>query len=289
MESLNVFHLPTLGLIVLVILGLVIGRCINVIINFIPTNLYADMKSECLAFLEIEDPSDATQREQIPVPRSISSCPNCHYFYRWTEKIPLLSYLFLLGKCSKCRANLSIRVPVVELLSVVLLIGLVIVYGLNLKALLIFLFSFSLLIVTCIDLEHQLVPDSIVLPILWLGLIISTYDVFVSPKDAIIGAAIGYLLFWLLGYLYQIVRKAEGLGLGDAKLLAMISAWQGYELLPLTIAIAFIMLGIVSVTLLHFRGLSDKKMLIPFSPMLSIAGFVTFFWGETIFNYLLSY
>lgn len=202
-----------------------------------------------------------------------SHCPVCHHALKWTHNIPLLSYLMLKGRCRFCASRISSQYPLVELLTGIMGVFLFWKFGLTPAFIATAFFSFVLIALIVIDLEHQLLPDILTLSLLWAGLLASLYPIFVSPEQAIMGAAIGYLSFWLIAKLYEHIRGHEGMGYGDFKLLAAIGAWVGAKSLLEVVLISSLLGTAVGLTLLISKK-ANSKTPIPFGPFLAIAGWV---------------
>lgn len=286
------------------ILGLIIGSFLNVVIYRYPIILKRQWQDDCCDFLCDEDPSSdeldkkrslsqafvspckklLSQRKQkvfnLSVPRS--RCPHCQHKIRFYENIPIISWLFLKGKCSKCQQKISARYPLVELLTGLLSLAVASQYGANLQTLALLIFLWSLISLSLIDFDTKLLPDDITLPIMWLGLVISFFDFsLVSTSNALIGAIAGYLSLWTVFQLFKLVTGKEGMGYGDFKLFALLGAWLGWEMLPAIIMLASLAGAIIGISLQLFLK-KDRSIPIPFGPYLSIAGLLALFWGEQI-------
>jgi len=210
-----------------------------------------------------------------------SSCPHCGHEIRPWENIPVISYLFLRGKCSGCQAKISLRYPLVELSCGVLSAYVAWHFGFGWQAGGMLVLAWGLLAMSLIDADHQLLPDTLVLPLLWLGLIANNFGLFTSLEDALWGAVAGYLSLWSVFWLFKLVTGKEGMGYGDFKLLAMLGAWGGWQILPLTILLSSVVGAVLGVIMLRLRDASTSTP-IPFGPYLAIAGFIALLWGKQI-------
>jgi len=224
----------------------------------------------------------------LVVPRS--RCPACGAAIKAWQNIPVLSYLLLGAQCSNCQALISIRYPLVETLTAILAATCAWHFGFGWEALMAIGLSFALVAISLIDADHQIIPDSIVIPLMWVGLIMSLFHplagadtLFIAPQDAVVGAVAGYLSLWSVYQLFKLVTGKEGMGYGDFKLLAALGAWLGWQALPTIILMSAVVGAIIGIVLIIFRG-RDRQIPIPFGPYLAAAGWITMLWGETIKN-----
>jgi leader peptidase (prepilin peptidase)/N-methyltransferase len=206
------------------------------------------------------------------------------------QNIPLISYLFLRGRCATCKVPISMRYPAVELLTALLAATVAWHFGAGWEALMAIVLSITLVAIAMIDADTQLIPDSIVLPLMWLGLAMSLFhpmpganSLFISPRDAIVGAMAGYLTLWSVFWLFKIVTGKDGMGYGDFKLLAALGAWLGWQQLPMIIMMSAVVGAAINIVAIVARG-KDRSIPIPFGPYLAAAGWITMIWGETIKN-----
>lgn len=260
-----------------VILGLMVGSFLNVVIHRLPKMMEREWHSNCL---ELQgQPISEAPKYNIVTPSS--ACPHCGHKITALENIPVISYLALRGKCSACKAPISIRYPLIETLTGVL-IGLVSwKFGYTGTALFAWLFTFSLIALTFIDFDTQLLPDDITLPLLWLGLLFNLNGGFTDLKSAVIGAIAGYLILWSIYWLFKLATGKEGMGYGDFKLLAAIGAWFGWQLLPAVILLSSVLgAGIgIGLIVLAKRG---REVPMPFGPFLAIGGIAALFFGQQL-------
>jgi leader peptidase (prepilin peptidase)/N-methyltransferase len=256
------------------IIGLLVGSFLNVVIHRLPKMMERDWRAQCAELSESEVRKEAPYN--LSTPRS--ACPHCNHKISALENIPVISYLFLRGKCNGCRAPISIRYPTVEAISGVLSAFAAWHFGFGVTGLSALIFVWALIALTCIDLDTQLLPDDITLPLLWLGLLFNLSEAFTSLPDAVIGAIAGYLALWGVYWMFKLTTGKEGMGYGDFKLLAAIGAWLGWQMLPLVILLSSVVGAVVGITLIvavkHGRDIP-----IPFGPYLAGGGLIALFWG----------
>ncbi|HEY1027188.1 MAG TPA: A24 family peptidase [Pseudomonas sp.] len=266
-----------------VIFGLLIGSFLNVVVYRLPLMLQRDWQSQAREVLELP-PAPPAETFNLLLPNS--SCPCCGHEIRPWENVPVVSYLFLRGKCSSCKTPISKRYPLVELACGVLSGYVAWHFGFTWQTGAILVLSWGLLAMSLIDADHQILPDALVLPLLWLGLIVNHFGLFTSLEDALWGAIAGYLSLWSVYWLFKLITGKEGMGYGDFKLLAMLGAWGGWQVLPLTILLSSLVGAVLGMIMLRLRG-SDTSTPIPFGPYLAIAGWIALLWGDVITgNYL---
>lgn len=259
------------------VLGLMVGSFLNVVIHRLPKMLEIGWHQQC-AELRGEDPVPSPPYN-LMVPRS--ACPHCNHAISAWENIPVISYLLLRGKCKGCGAAISPRYPIIEALSGILSAYAAWYFGFGLTAAGALLLIWALLALTVIDFDTQLLPDDITLPLLWLGLLLSLFNVFTDLHSAVLGAVIGYLTLWVVYWLFKLVTGKEGMGYGDFKLLAALGAWLGWQMLPLIILLSSMVGAVVGITLMvalkHGRNIP-----IPFGPYLAGGGLIALFWGQNL-------
>lgn len=260
------------------VLGLLAGSFLNVVIHRLPLMMEREWRAQCVELLAIEG-EPARERLGLVLPRS--HCPRCGYTLSALENIPVLSYLVLRGKCSACGGRISLRYPSVEILTAMLSTLVAWHFGLGWTAMAALFLTWALIALCFIDLDHQLLPDSITLPFLWLGLALSLFDMFANSRTAILGALGGYLSLWSIYILFKWITGKEGMGSGDFKLLAMLGAWMGWQSLPVVILMSSLVGALVGITLVLARG-RDKHLPLPFGPYLATAGWITLLWGKDI-------
>ena len=285
-ELLNLFsQQPTVFAIFVLILGLLIGSFLNVVIHRLPIMMEREFKTDAIEYFELDQPQ-SNDKFNLVVPRS--ACPNCQHQISALENIPLVSYLWLKGQCSQCSTKISARYPLVELLTGLLSMAVALQFGVTWQCLAALILTWSLVALTFIDIDKMLLPDSIVLPMLWLGILLNLDSLFVDINSSIIGAAIGYLSLWTIFWGFKLVTGKEGMGYGDFKLFALFGAWFGWQYLPTIILLSSIAGAVIGITILAVRG-QDKNIPIPFGPYLAVAGWIVLMWGEHINNAYLNY
>lgn len=263
------------------LLGLFIGSFLNVVIARLPVMMEREWQAEIAEFRGT--PIAEAERFNLITPRS--RCPHCGHTISALENIPLVSFLFLRGHCCHCQASISIRYPLVEMLTAVLSACVAWHFGYSLITAGALVFVWIMIALAFIDFDTRLLPDSLTLPLLWMGLIFNLLTGNVSPEDAIFGAVAGYLFLWLVYWLFKLVTGKEGMGYGDFKLLAAIGAWLGWQALPLTVVLASVsgaLFGIVLVAL----GRHRRNTPMPFGPFLAVAGLLVLFQGKALATFL---
>ncbi|MES1998322.1 MAG: A24 family peptidase [Pseudomonadota bacterium] len=259
------------------LLGLLVGSFLNVVIHRLPKMMAREWTEQCAVLRDEEAP--AASPYNLVVPRS--ACPACGHAIGALENIPLLSYVWLRGKCAGCGIHISARYPLVELVTGILSAFAAWHFGFGWAAAGALLFIWALVALSFVDFDTQLLPDSITLPLLWLGLLFNLTGVYVPLADAVVGAVLGYLILWSVYWLFKLVTGKEGMGYGDFKLLAAIGAWLGWKVLPVVILLSSVIGAVVGIGLIVLarRG---RSVPIPFGPYLAGAGLVALFWGERI-------
>ncbi|WP_299771774.1 A24 family peptidase [uncultured Pseudoteredinibacter sp.] len=273
---------------VVCILGLLVGSFLNVVIYRLPKMLEREWKQYCGEILELKETAqESTSKEEFNLVVPASTCPSCDHKIRAWENIPVISYLFLRGRCSNCKSSISIRYPIIEAVTAALSAVLAIKFGFGWQLAAALLLTWALISLTMIDIDTQLLPDNITLPLLWLGLILNSQGLFTSLTDALWGAVFGYLSLWSVYWIFKLLTQKEGMGYGDFKLLAALGAWMGWQALPVTILLSSVVGAVIGIAGILIMG-RDKNIPIPFGPYLAIAGWIYFMWGETIVNAYLS-
>ncbi len=268
--------------------GLCIGSFLNVVIYRLPIMMQQDWRNQCVEFLELSKEKEKGSDEpyNLVIPRS--RCPGCNHLIRSWENIPVISYLFLKGKCKNCGTGISIRYPFIEVITAVLSVFVIWYFGFTWQAAAALLFTWSMVCLTFIDFDHQLLPDSISLPLLWLGIICNMFGLFTTLENSIIGAIAGYLSLWTFANLFKIITKKEGMGHGDFKLFALLGAWLGWQLLPFIILASSLVGAIIGISLILIFG-HERSKPIPFGPYIAIAGWIAMFWGNDITQLYLTF
>jgi leader peptidase (prepilin peptidase) / N-methyltransferase len=272
-------------------LGLLVGSFLNVVIHRLPIMLEREWKAQAREFyppprgLWYDEEDSPPEPYNLVVPRS--ACPNCGAWITAAQNVPVVSYVLLRGKCASCGVRVSPRYPIVELVTALLSAAIAWKFGVHWYTAAALALTWSLIALTCIDFDHQLLPDSITMPLLWLGLLISLAGPLEGrwlPPDttsSVLGAAIGYLVLWSVYHLFKLVTGKEGMGYGDFKLLAALGAWLGWQSLPAIILLSALVGAIVGVSMVVWRG-RDRNIPMPFGPYLAGAGWIALMWGEDI-------
>jgi leader peptidase (prepilin peptidase)/N-methyltransferase len=275
---------PVTLLVVAGLLGLIVGSFLNVVAYRIPLMMERAWRAHCeeLKSHPFTPPAHVAESKRFDLWWPPSTCPGCGHAIAAQHNVPVLSFVWLKGRCASCGARISARYPLVETLAAVLGITTAYVLGPNWPAVAAGLaFTWTLLALTLIDLDHKLLPDSLTLPLLWAGLLVNVPGLFATLQSSVIGAAAGYIALWSVYQLFKLVTGKEGMGYGDFKLLAAIGAWIGWQLLPVVILISAVVGSAVGLALIAFGGRSGQTA-IPFGPYLAGAGFIALLWGERI-------
>lgn len=262
-----------------VLLSLIVGSFLNVVIYRLPKMLDYDWRQECAALMGNEEAAPEGPRMSLAHPRS--RCPHCSHPITALENIPLLSYLVLGGRCSACKARIGLRYPLVEAVTALLSALVVWRFGIGWESAAALVLTWGLIALAVIDLDTQLLPDVITLPLLWLGLLLSLGGWFADSQAAILGATLGYLCLWSVFHLFRLLTGKAGMGFGDFKLFALFGAWLGWQYLPQIILLSACAGALVGATLILVKG-RDSQIPIPFGPYLAVAGWIGLMWGDSI-------
>lgn len=265
-----------------VLLGLLVGSFLNVVIYRLPMMMEQAEQYYCKALLN-QTAEDNSEKPVFNLIQPRSRCPNCEHMITAIENIPLLSYLWQRGRCRHCNAKISIQYPIVEIISGVLTGIVAWHFGFGLQAGAAMVLTWALLALSVIDIKHQLLPDSITLPLLWLGLLCALLGIFTDLRSAVIGAMAGYLALWSVFQLFYLLTGKEGMGYGDFKLLALLGAWQGWQSLMTIIIFASLVGSLVGIAGILIAG-RDRNIPIPFGPYLAAAGWLALLWGDYLVN-----
>jgi leader peptidase (prepilin peptidase) / N-methyltransferase len=260
-------------------LGLIIGSFLNVVIHRLPIVLMRRWQQDCQDLTGQAAGSVTHEKFNLVTPRS--RCPHCGHAITALENIPVVSYLWLRGRCSACRKPISLRYPFVELFSATLAAATAWHFGFNAAGIAAIALTWLLIALAFIDIDHQLLPDVMVLPFLWVGLLLNLFNVFTPLPQAVIGAAAGYLSLWLVFHLFKLITGKEGMGYGDFKLFALFGAWLGWQSLPLIILLSSLIGALIGIGLIVLQG-RDRAKPLPFGPYLAAAGWVAMLWGDEI-------
>ncbi|QFU21022.1 A24 family peptidase [Shewanella eurypsychrophilus] len=277
----------------------VIGSFLNVVIHRFPVMMKREWQQECNLYLneyheqlikpiadKLDKPIDEyPEKYNLVVPGS--ACPKCKTDIKPWHNLPIIGWLMLKGKCASCNTSISARYPIIELLTGTAVAFLAYHYGPSWEFAFATLLTFVLIALTGIDLDEMLLPDQLTLPLLWLGLLINLNGTFTSPTDAVIGAAAGYMSLWTVFWAFKLITGKEGMGYGDFKLLAVLGAWFGWQLLPLIILLSSLVGAVVGIALIVSKKLHQGNP-IPFGPYIALAGWIAMIWGADINTWYLS-
>ena len=275
--------MPVLFYASVVVLGLVLGSFLNVVILRLPVILKNNWSRQCRELLEPEHEEDDASRQPFNLLRPASHCPSCGHRIRAIENIPVVSYIFLKGRCSACHTRIPPRYPIIELVTALLSVFTTLHFGYTQQTAAALAFTWMIIPLCVIDYDEQLLPDCITLPLLWAGLALSLAGVFIDSQASIIGAMSGYLCLWVVFHLFKLVTGKEGMGYGDFKLLAAIGAWVGWQALPVVILFSSVVGAITGILLIAVKG-RQRSQPIPFGPFLASAGWITLLWGQDILD-----
>lgn len=268
------------------VLGLLVGSFLNVVILRLPVMLERQWKAQCQELLEVAGAPGEGVSFNLVTPRS--RCPHCGHAISALENIPVLSWLALRGRCRGCGASIGLRYPAVELFTALLSAAVAWRFGFTTAAAAGLVLTWALVALSFIDIDQQLLPDGITLPLLWAGLLVNIPGTFVPLQAAVIGAAAGYLVLWLLFHAFRLLTGKEGMGYGDFKLLAALGAWMGWTMLPVIVLLSSVVGAAVGMTMILLRG-RDRNIPIPFGPYLAAAGWIALLWGSDLLGAYLSF
>jgi leader peptidase (prepilin peptidase)/N-methyltransferase len=265
------------------LLGLVVGSFLNVVAYRLPVMMERAWRAQAdeLKDQPFTPPVAVADGKRFDLWWPPSTCPGCGHGIAAQHNIPVVGFLWLKGRCASCGAKISPRYPIVEAFAAVLALAVASVFGASWQTVAALGFTWTLLALTLIDLDHKLLPDSLTLPLLWAGLLVNLPGTFAPLSSSVIGAAAGYLALWSVYWLFKLLTGKEGMGYGDFKLLAAIGAWVGWQLLPVVILLSAVVGSVVGIALIIFGGRSSQTA-IPFGPYLAAAGFIALLWGERL-------
>ena len=269
---------PVLLIGAVLLVGLAIGSFLNVVIHRLPIMLERRWREQCVT-LTGDSPAVASERYDLIVPRS--RCPHCGHRISALENIPVISWLWLGGKCRGCAKSISVRYPLVEIVTAALSAAVAWRFGLNAAMVGALVLTWSLVALSVIDYDHQLLPDDITLPLIWGGLALNLFGVYTSLSAAVVGAIAGYVSLWLVYQSFKLITGREGMGYGDFKLFAAFGAWLGWQALPLIILLSSFLGAAIGIGMILLRG-RDRSLPIPFGPFLCLGGWVALMWGDAI-------
>ena len=261
------------------LIGLTVGSFLNVVIHRLPIMIDREWQFELAQFNDPE--TELPEPEPFNLSRPRSRCPHCGHMITALENIPVISWLLLGRKCSNCQQPIAARYPIIELFTALASLMIAWHFGFGIQAAAALALTWALIAASMIDFDHQLLPDSITLPFLWLGLVLNLNDVFTDGASSVVGAVAGYLSLWTLYWLFKLATGKEGMGYGDFKLLALLGAWMGWQMLPVIVLLSSLVGAVVGIGLIVLRG-RDRNIPIPFGPYLAGAGWIALLWGQEI-------
>ncbi|CAG7856018.1 leader peptidase (prepilin peptidase) / N-methyltransferase [biofilm metagenome] len=272
---------PAIFICIISLLGLLVGSFLNVVIFRLPVMMQNSWRKDCMEYLGQEKEPIPVINEPFNLVHPHSRCPGCGASIKPYQNIPVISYLVLKGQCGNCQIPISIRYPLIEAFTAIVSAIIAWHFGCTAQTGFALLLTWSLIALSFIDIDHQLLPDSITLPVLWLGLFLSVFGLYTDSHASIIGAVAGYLTLWCVFHLFKLLTGKEGMGYGDFKLLALFGAWLGWQYLPAIILLSSLVGAVVGTTLIIFSK-HDRNIPIPFGPYLAAAGWITLIWGSDI-------
>jgi len=266
------------------VFGLAVGSFLNVVIYRLPVMMQNEWRRDCLEFLE-QPNSEDEKKFNLAVPRS--RCGECGHQITSLENIPVLSYLLLKGKCKNCGTHISWQYPLVELFTGLVSLVVAWQFGVSIQTVAALFLSWCLIAASGIDIGHKLLPDNITLPLLWLGILLSFFNVFVDLQSSVIGAMVGYMSLWSVFIVFKVITGKEGMGYGDFKLLALLGAWTGWKLIFIIILTSSVVGAVIGVTMILLKK-NERGTQIPFGPYLAGAGWITLLWGPQLSQFYFS-
>lgn len=271
---------PVLFVVLVAVLGALVGSFLNVVILRLPRRMEYEWKMEAAQVLEQAPPAGAAPPGIVRTP---SHCGACGAQIRPWHNIPVLGWLLLRGRCADCGKGISVQYPAVELLTALLSATVAWHYGPTVQCAAALAFTWLLVGMSGIDVRERLLPDAMTLPLLWLGLLLALFPVFVDLRTAVIGAMAGYVSLWLVFHLFRLITGKEGMGYGDFKLFAALGAWLGWQQLPLVILLSSMVGAVVGLVMMGMRRMNSERML-PFGPFLAAAGWIAMLWGPALLH-----
>ena len=279
-------NLPYLLTALACLIGLLVGSFLNVVIYRLPIMMQRNWRKECTEYLQI-DSAETELQDPFNLVFPLSRCPNCNSPIKPYQNIPVISYLFLKGQCAACSNPISSRYPIIEVLTAITSAIVASHFGYTPQTAFALLLTWSLIVLSFIDIDHQLLPDNITLPILWLGLFLSLFGLYTDSHASITGAIAGYTILWSVYHLFKLATGKEGMGYGDFKLLALFGAWLGWQYLPVIIILSSLVGAIIGLSMIIIIK-RDHNSPIPFGPYLAAAGWITLLWGNDLNQFYLS-
>ncbi|QZA81000.1 prepilin peptidase [Deefgea piscis] len=260
------------------VLGLLVGSFLNVVIHRLPLMMEREFKQECATLLDEPMPTPAAKYNLV-VPRS--ACPQCGHQITALENIPIFSWLLLRGQCRQCKNKISARYPLVELMTALISGGLAWHFGYSAPLIGALILAWFLITLIMIDADTYLLPDSLTLPLIWIGLIFNSFNVFTSLESAVYGAIAGYMSLWLVYWAFKLITGKEGMGYGDFKLLAALGAWFGWSMIPMIILLSSFAGAAIGIVMVLGQNRGWNKPM-PFGPYLGVAGLLALIWGKDL-------
>jgi len=268
------------------LIGLLVGSFLNVVIYRLPIMMQRNWRKECIEYLQI-DATESEPQETFNLVFPLSRCPNCNTPIKPYQNIPVISYLFLKGLCATCSHPISSRYPIIEAFTAITSAIVAWHFGDTPQTVFALLLTWSLIALSFIDIDHQLLPDNITLPVLWLGLFLSLFGLYTDAHNSIIGAIAGYTILWSVYHLFKLATGKEGMGYGDFKLLALFGAWLGWQYLPVIILLSSLVGALIGISMIIIVK-RDHNIPIPFGPYLAAAGWIALLWGNDLNQFYLS-
>ncbi|MDD1640605.1 MAG: A24 family peptidase [Methylococcaceae bacterium] len=268
------------------LISLLVGSFLNVVIYRLPIMMQRNWRKECIEYLQI-DSTESEPQETFNLVFPLSRCPNCNTPIKPYQNIPVISYLFLKGQCATCSNPISSRYPIIEAFTAITSAIVAWHFGDTPQTVFALMLTWSLIALSFIDIDHQLLPDNITLPVLWLGLFLSLFGLYTDAHNSIIGAIAGYTILWSVYHLFKLATGKEGMGYGDFKLLALFGAWLGWQYLPVIILLSSLVGAMIGISMIIFVK-RDHNIPIPFGPYLAAAGWIALLWGNDLNQFYLS-
>ena len=270
---------PILFSAVVGLIGLLVGSFLNVVIYRLPVMMQLSWRKDCQDYLGLASEPQAEEPFNLVLP--LSRCPGCNTPIKPYQNIPVISYIFLRGKCANCNNPISLRYPIIEAFTALTSVIIAWHFGFTPQTGFALLLTWSLIALSFIDIDHHLLPDSITLPVLWFGLFLSVFGLFTDSHASVIGAVAGYLVLWSIFHLFKLLTGKEGMGYGDFKLLALFGAWLGWQSLPIIILLSSLVGAVIGIAMIIFFR-HGRNTPIPFGPYLAAAGWIALIWGNDI-------
>ena len=283
----NLLTIPYILISLAALIGLLVGSFLNVVIYRLPIMMQRNWRKECSDYLQIKlDEEEPSEPFNLAFP--LSRCPHCNTAIKAYQNIPVISYVFLRGRCANCNKSIAARYPLIEVLTAISSAVVAYHFGDTTQTLFALALTWSLIALSYIDLDHQLLPDNITLPLLWLGLFLSLFEIYTDSQASIIGAMSGYGILWTVYQFFKLATGKEGMGHGDFKLLAVFGAWLGWKYLAIIILLSSMVGAIIGIILIVFANHHHNKP-IPFGPYLASAGWIALLWGSELNRIYLTY